>query len=69
MMSRLRRIAVTQARMIKNSGMAITTPNHGFSCLAPRPTEMGVIRKKFNSRGRGWHDCWAKRRALCGTKE
>jgi len=69
MMSRLRRIAVTQARMSKNSGTDITAPSHGLSCLSSRLSVMGVSRKKFNSRGRGLHDCWAKRITLRGTKE
>jgi len=56
MTCRLRRIAVTQARTIKKKGKAITTPNHGFSFLSMRPTEMGVIKKKFNIRGRDLHE-------------
>ena len=69
MTRRLRRIAVTQAVMIKRRGMATTAPNHGFSFLSMRPTEMGVIRKKFNTSGCGLHDDWAKRGVFCGIKE
>jgi hypothetical protein len=52
MTCRLRRIAVTQARTIRNSGKATTTANHGLFSPASKPTEMGVRRKKFNTRGR-----------------
>jgi len=56
MTCRLRRIAVTQARTIKKNGKAITTPNHGFSFLSMRPTDIGVIKKKFSIKGRDLHD-------------
>jgi len=55
-MCRLRKIATTQARMIKRRGVATVGPNHGFWSFFMIPTEIGVIRKKLNSRGCGLHD-------------
>lgn len=66
MMRRLRRIATTQAKMIKKNGTAITGPNHGTSALSMMPTEIGVSRKKFNNKGCGLQDAWAKWGALPG---
>jgi len=47
---------MTQATTNNNKGMATTTPIHGLSPPSSIAAEMGVIRKKFNNRGRGLHD-------------
>lgn len=69
MTRRLRRIATTQPRTMKKRGKAITGPNHGWSFLSSRPTDIGVAKKKFSNRGCGLHDRCAKRGAFCGRNE